>query len=123
MTTLRGYQQRAVELGKEQSLIVVLPTGSGKTLIAATIAAHHARKGSAVLFLVPTCLLVQQQARAMRDETGLVVVEYMSGAETPPINRRFHVPSFPSTHHHHHPMAGFAMTPSLVLCSMRYTML
>lgn len=91
MTTLRGYQKRAVELGKEQSLIVVLPTGSGKTLIAATIAAHHAGKGSAVLFLVPTCLLVQQQARAMRDETGLVVVEYMGGAETPPVSRRFHV--------------------------------
>lgn len=91
MTNLRGYQQRAVELGKKQSLIVVLPTGSGKTLIAATIAAHHAGKGSAVLFLVPTCLLVQQQARAIRDETGLDVVEYMGGTEAPPFSRRFHV--------------------------------
>jgi hypothetical protein len=27
----------------------------------------------------------------MRDETGLVVVEYMGGAEAPPISRRFHV--------------------------------
>jgi hypothetical protein len=82
-TALRQYQRRAVALGKQQSLIVVLPTGSGKTLVASKIAAYHARNGSKILFLVPTCLLVQQQAKAIRDENDVAVVEYMGSASVP----------------------------------------
>jgi ERCC4-related helicase len=70
---LRQYQRRAVALGKQQSLIVVLPTGSGKTLIASTIAAYHARNKLKILFLVPTRLLVEQQAKAIRDENDIAV--------------------------------------------------
>lgn len=87
-TALRRYQNRAVEIGKRQSLVVVLPTGSGKTLIAAAIAATHVANGKRVLFLVPTCLLVQQQARAVRTETDLKVLkvaEYMGGASLPEV--------------------------------------
>jgi ERCC4-related helicase len=80
---LRAYQERAVEKGKNQSLIVVLPTGSGKTLIASKIASHHIEAGKKILFLVPTCLLVQQQAQAVRSEIGTSVVEYMGGAAVP----------------------------------------
>ena len=82
-TALRKYQSRAVEIAKKQSLIVVLPTGSGKTLIASATSAYHAANGSKILFLVPTCLLVQQQARAVSNETGLSVAEYMGGAAVP----------------------------------------
>lgn len=78
-TSLRNYQNVAIEKAKLQSLIVLLPTGSGKTLIAAGVSAFHANQGRKVLFLVPTCMLVQQQAKAIRNETGLVVVEYMGG--------------------------------------------
>lgn len=35
------------------------------------------------LFLVPTCLLVEQQAYAVRQHTGLRVCEYMGGLQMP----------------------------------------
>lgn len=84
-TTLRNYQQRAVEFaGIEGSKIVVLPTGSGKTLIAAFVINHTVKtKNKKVLFLVPTRLLVEQQAEAIRYETNLSVQTYMSGSITP----------------------------------------
>ena len=37
----------------------------------------------AVLFLVPTCMLVSQQAAAVRAETGLVVAAFMGGVKCP----------------------------------------
>ena len=78
-TTLREYQRRALELAKSNSAIIVLPTGSGKTLIAASVIVSVGR----CLFLVPSCLLVKQQADAIRYETKLNVVEYMGGASIP----------------------------------------
>ena len=54
-TNLRNYQSLIVtELGSDKNGIVVLPTGSGKTLIAAALAQHHLLAQSRVLFLVPT---------------------------------------------------------------------
>ena len=64
----------------------MLPTGSGKTLIAAEVAAAtvKARQTRAsVLFMVPTRLLVEQQAKELRAETGLTVAEYMGGLAAP----------------------------------------
>jgi endoribonuclease Dicer len=58
-----------------------LPTGSGKTLIAAEVAR---RVGAKVLFLVPTRLLVEQQAKAVREWTGMRVEEYMGGGRRLP---------------------------------------
>jgi superfamily II DNA or RNA helicase len=78
-TELRAYQKRAVEMASSKSCIVVLPTGAGKTLIAASIA----KKFEKTLFLVPTRLLVSQQAKAIFKETGLQVREFMSGNPIP----------------------------------------
>ena len=63
--TLRGYQKRIVENVKNENSLVVLPTGSGKTLIAATIIAHVKKREDddrMLLMLVPKRILVEQQA-------------------------------------------------------------
>ena len=79
---LRQYQERIVNKVIDDNTIVVLPTGSGKTLIAAECAK---RLGCPTLFLVPTCLLVEQQATAIRKHTGLRVVEYFGGKRLDPV--------------------------------------
>ena len=81
MMQLRGYQQRIVDDALTTgNTIVVLPTGAGKTLIASEL---MKRLGPGCLFLVPTCLLVEQQAKAIREWTGLRVAEFMGGASMP----------------------------------------
>ena len=82
-TPLRRYQLRAVQLALQQDLIVVLPTGAGKTLIATAVMDVEAAQGRRSLFLVPTCLLVRQQAAAVRRETGLSVAEFQGGSSAP----------------------------------------
>ena len=107
-TQLRGYQLGAVQRCYNHTafdesepmgngLIVVLPTGSGKTLIASAVAAldlemeRHEKGGKEpskmrkVLFLVPTCLLVQQSARAMREVmlAPILVAEFQGGSAVP----------------------------------------
>ena len=78
---LRPYQERMVcEAANAGNTIVVLPTGAGKTLIAAELVR---RLDAPCLFLVPMCLLVEQQARAVRDWTGLQVAQYMGGMQLP----------------------------------------
>jgi len=79
---LRKYQERIVKTVVENNTIVVLPTGSGKTLIAAECAKVL---GCPTLFLVPTCMLVEQQANAIRKHTGLRVAEYFGGKRLDPI--------------------------------------
>ncbi|KAK3276379.1 hypothetical protein CYMTET_15542 [Cymbomonas tetramitiformis] len=95
-SVLRRYQRRIAERVLNQNAIVVLPTGAGKTLIAAEVvrrALEQERNAGdrGVLFLVPTCCLVEQQAQAVREwfaPRGLVeshpVVEYMGGLARPP---------------------------------------
>ena len=73
---LRAYQRRIVASILEKNTVVLLPTGAGKTLIAAECAKIM---GGKTLFLVPTCILVEQQADAIRKWTGLKVAEFMSG--------------------------------------------
>lgn len=81
---LRGYQRRIADECAGQNSIVVLPTGSGKTMIASEIILEIIRrqKGQA-LFLVPTRFLVPQQAAAVRAHTGLDVGEYFGGEKLP----------------------------------------
>jgi ERCC4-related helicase len=59
------FQVDMARIGLEEDLLVVLPTGLGKTVIAALVAAEilRARDGK-VLFLAPTRPLVQQHADA-----------------------------------------------------------
>ncbi|CAM9514269.1 unnamed protein product [Ectocarpus fasciculatus] len=78
---LRGYQSRIASTCEHDNTIVVLPTGSGKTLIAAEVIK---RLEPPALFLVPTCLLVDQQAEALGSWTGLSVAKYRGGAGLPP---------------------------------------
>lgn len=78
---LRPYQQRIVKTAVEKNTIVLLPTGAGKTLIAAACAAQCERPS---LFLVPTCLLVSQQAAAIREWSGMDVAEFMGGVSLAP---------------------------------------
>jgi len=59
------FQLDMARVGLEEDLLVVLPTGLGKTVIAALIAAEVLRRSDGkVVFLAPTRPLVQQHAEA-----------------------------------------------------------
>ncbi|HKS59290.1 MAG TPA: DEAD/DEAH box helicase [Thermoplasmata archaeon] len=60
------FQLDLARVGIQEDLLVVLPTGLGKTVIAALIAAEVLRRGSGkLLFLAPTRPLVEQHAQAL----------------------------------------------------------
>ncbi|KAL3929529.1 MAG: hypothetical protein SGPRY_001923 [Prymnesium sp.] len=81
---LRPYQQRMVNEVGGRSVVVKMPTGSGKTLVAAEcIRRALTHPGTLALFLVPTCDLVAQQAHALRSWCGLRVAEFMGGEKAP----------------------------------------
>ncbi|PIA19253.1 P-loop containing nucleoside triphosphate hydrolase protein, partial [Coemansia reversa NRRL 1564] len=64
----RAYQQGAIQRCIFQNTLVALPTGMGKTLIAAVVMANYARwfSNSMSIFLAPTKPLVAQQTQACR---------------------------------------------------------
>ncbi|KAK7303573.1 hypothetical protein RJT34_14482 [Clitoria ternatea] len=77
----RSYQLQALEKAIRENTIVFLETGSGKTLIAIMLLrsyAHYLRKPSPFIavFLVPTVVLVRQQAEVLRMHTDLKVGMY-----------------------------------------------
>jgi endoribonuclease Dicer len=71
----REYQQELFDKAKEENIIAVLDTGSGKTLIAALLIRHYLelellarsenKPRKLVFFLVPSVHLAQQQARVL----------------------------------------------------------
>lgn len=67
---MRDYQRRIYQESMNSNALVVLPTGSGKTRIASQHIKRLQGGKLKVLFLVPTCLLVDQQAQALRKDTG-----------------------------------------------------
>ncbi|RWR74360.1 endoribonuclease Dicer 2 isoform X1 [Cinnamomum micranthum f. kanehirae] len=80
-TFARSYQLEALEKSLRENTIAFLETGSGKTLIAIMLLrayAHLLRKPSdfIAVFLVPTVVLVQQQAEVVEMHTDLKVGKY-----------------------------------------------
>ena len=87
---LRPYQMRMVQEVGCRNVIVKMPTGSGKTLVAAECMRLALQRGSSdgncrnAVFLVPTRNLVEQQAQAVRRWcTELRVKEYMGTLAVP----------------------------------------
>jgi len=101
---LRPYQRNVVNDIKHHNAIVKMPTGSGKTFVAAEFVKRGIEKsnfndepsiseesataiangGKAALFLAPTCDLVTQQKRALKKWVGnYEVVEYHGGLKPP----------------------------------------
>ena len=78
MLTLRVYQQRVVDSVGGQNAIIKMPTGSGKTFVAAELIQQRLSKsdreeptnGKKALFLVPSVRLVEQQADAIQSWCG-----------------------------------------------------
>jgi ERCC4-related helicase len=87
----RAYQVNLAEIAAQESTMVVLSTGLGKTVIAALLAAQRLTEhpDSKILFLAPSRPLVDQQARFLRrvialDENQIIC---MTGQD-PPESRR-----------------------------------
>lgn len=82
--TPRDYQVELFQAALEENIIVYLPTGSGKTFIAALLIkekTHEVTKpldlgGKRTVFLVPTIVLAIQQAAYLRRHTYLKVKEF-----------------------------------------------
>ncbi|XP_021645585.2 endoribonuclease Dicer homolog 2 isoform X7 [Hevea brasiliensis] len=77
----RSYQLEALEKALKQNTVLLLETGSGKTLVAIMLLrsyAHLLRKPSPFIavFLVPQVVLVHQQAEAVESHTDLIVGKY-----------------------------------------------
>ena len=69
----RAYQVNIAKSCLSRSTLVVLPTGMGKTVVAAMVIAETLRsKGGKILFLAPTKPLVEQHAASLKD---ILVVE------------------------------------------------
>jgi ATP-dependent DNA helicase MPH1 len=71
--TIRDYQYTIVKNGLFNNLLVALPTGLGKTFIAATIMLNYFRwtKDAQIVFVAPTKPLVAQQVDACFNIVGL----------------------------------------------------
>lgn len=80
--TLRQYQSRIADACERENTLVVLPTGAGKTMIAAEVIK---RLPPCALFIVPKRILVEQQAKALRSWSSRSrrVFEFKGGAELP----------------------------------------
>ena len=85
MKTLRAHQVQAISLVREsikqgnRKVMVALPTGAGKTVIAAEIIRQARAKGKRVIFCVNAISLVNQTVKAFWDE-GIQDIGVMQGA-------------------------------------------
>ncbi len=83
MKILRPHQSKAIDMLRasmrrgKRSPVLRLPTGSGKTLIAAKIIASAVEKGNRVLFVVDAIELIDQTVNAFFDEglDGIGVIQ------------------------------------------------
>ena len=78
---LRPYQARIAKVAVTANTVVLLPTGAGKTLVAAEVIT---RIGAPAVMFVPTIPLVSQQASAFRAHAGMPSVgEYHGDLSVP----------------------------------------
>jgi ERCC4-related helicase len=84
----RAYQVNIARACLEHSTLVVLPTGMGKTVIAAMVIAEVLRrKGGRVLLLAPTKPLVEQHAASLRNILIVERIALFTGEATSPEER------------------------------------
>src|SRR5436853_1143328 len=84
----RAYQVNIARACLERSTLVVLPTGMGKTVVAAMVIAEVLRrKGGKVLFLAPTKPLVEQHAASLRKVLVVDRIALFTGEATSPDER------------------------------------
>ncbi|KAK4283890.1 hypothetical protein QN277_000793 [Acacia crassicarpa] len=78
----RKYQLEAFEVARQKNTIVVLGTGSGKTLIAVMLlndigqSIKSSGLKKSIIFLAPTVHLVNQQFKSIKDLTNFDIEEY-----------------------------------------------
>ena len=82
---LRRYQESIVADAISSPSLVVLPTGLGKTIIAAMVAAHRLKEipGSKVLFLAPTKPLAVQHQKSLEQVLDIGKTCVLTGAVPP----------------------------------------
>ena len=97
---LRSYQQKVIEEVQYDNAIIKMPTGSGKTYVAAElilrcIEKNHNKKA---IFFVPTVDLVDQQAKAIESwfANGETVARYHGNLSLPMMNMHRVLVSTPS---------------------------
>ena len=84
----RDYQRNIAASCLQRSTLVVLPTGMGKTVIAARVIAEVLRgRGGKVLFLAPTKPLVEQHAAYLKGVLTVERIAVFTGEVTPPEER------------------------------------
>ncbi|MBI4170755.1 MAG: DEAD/DEAH box helicase family protein [Candidatus Aenigmarchaeota archaeon] len=83
----RAYQESVLETAKRGNTLCVLPTGLGKTSIAALLAAHRLEKdmNKKILFLAPTKPLVEQHRRSFAHmlKVGEDELKTITGSDKP----------------------------------------
>jgi len=83
----RDYQVELARRAAHTSTLLVLPTGLGKTVVAAMVIAHVLQeKGGKVLFLAPTRPLVEQHHRSLENMIEGKKIGMMTG-EVDPLER------------------------------------
>jgi len=89
--TIRDYQYSIVKHGLFNNLLVALPTGLGKTFIAATIMLNFFRwtKDAKIVFVAPTKPLVAQQVDACFNIVGIPKSQttMLTGEQVPALRR------------------------------------
>ncbi|NLL94553.1 MAG: DEAD/DEAH box helicase family protein [Thermoplasmatales archaeon] len=83
----RLYQISMAEGCIKRSTLIILPTGLGKTAVAAMVAAHVLSSGGRVLLLAPTRPLVDQHSESFSRFLSDVVVASVTG-NVPPAKRK-----------------------------------
>lgn len=91
--SLKEYQKSIISKVGDSNSIIVLPTGSGKTVIAAEIIRRRVKiKGPKIaLFIVPNRALVDQQAKVISHWTNLPVARHQGGGSKKPPSEQFDV--------------------------------